>query len=61
MRAMRLLGVDAQADGATIRRAFRIAASRVHPDRHPSASAPERARLHVELAELSAAYHLLCA
>ncbi len=61
LRAMRLLGVDERADGAAIRRAFRVAASRVHPDRHQGASALERARLHMELAELSAAYHLLCA
>jgi hypothetical protein len=60
-RARRLLGVDEQADGATIRRAFRVAAARVHPDRHPSATSLERARLQRELAELSAAYHLLCA
>lgn len=59
--AMRLLGVDEKADDAAIRRAFRVAAARVHPDRHPTASANERARLHVELAQLSAAYHLLCA
>ncbi|MBI2394109.1 MAG: DnaJ domain-containing protein [Deltaproteobacteria bacterium] len=61
LRAMRLLGVDLDADPATIRRAFRVAAARVHPDRHPGAPADERQRLHVELAELSAAYHLLCA
>lgn len=61
LRAMRLLGVDERADGAAIRRAFRLAASRVHPDRHQGASALEQARLHLELAELSAAYHLLCA
>lgn len=61
LNAMRLLGVPPSADDATIRRAFRTAAARVHPDRHPHAPAAERARLHVELAELSAAYHLLCA
>jgi hypothetical protein len=61
LRAMRLLGVEPSADAAAIRRAFRSAAARVHPDRHPHAPAAERARLHVELAELSAAYHLLCA
>lgn len=61
LRAMRLLGVAPSADEAAIRRAFRSAAARVHPDRHPDAPAAERARLHVELAELSAAYHLLCA
>jgi hypothetical protein len=61
LRAMRLLGVQTDADEAAIRRAFRSAALRVHPDRHPDAPAHERARLHTELAELSAAYHLLCA
>ena len=61
LRAMRLLGVDPSADESTIRRAFRNAAARIHPDRHPHAPAAERTRLHVELAELSAAYHLLCA
>jgi len=61
LRAMRLLGVNTDADAAAIRKAFRNAAARVHPDRHPDAPAHERARLHGELAELSAAYHLLCA
>lgn len=61
LRAMRLLGVGTDADPATIRRAFRSAAAKIHPDRHASAPPSERARLQVELAELSAAYHLLCA
>lgn len=61
LRALRLLGVAPGADPATIRRAFRNAAARVHPDRHQSLPANERARLHAALAELSAAYHLLCA
>jgi hypothetical protein len=61
LRAMRLLGVGTEDDPATIRRAFRNAAARIHPDRHATASASERARLQLELAELSAAYHLLCA
>ena len=59
--ALRLLGLDDRADDATIRRAFRVAAARVHPDRQPFATPNERARLHLELAELSAGYHLLCA
>ncbi len=61
LQAMRLLGVDPSSDSAAIRRAFRTAAARIHPDRHPNAAATERARLHIELAQLSAAYHLLCA
>jgi hypothetical protein len=61
LSALRLLGLSPDADSATIRRAFRVAAARVHPDRHPDAPASERARLHVQLAELSAAYHLLVA
>lgn len=61
LNAMRLLGVNTDSDTAAIRRAFRTAAARVHPDRYPHAPADERARMHHELAELSAAYHLLCA
>ncbi|MGZ3449113.1 MAG: DnaJ domain-containing protein [Polyangiales bacterium] len=61
LQALRLLGLSPDADPATIRRAFRVAAARVHPDRHPDAPANEKARLHVQLAELSAAYHLLVA
>jgi hypothetical protein len=61
LQALRLLGLTMDADSATIRRAFRVAAARVHPDRHPDAPASERARLHSQLAELSAAYHLLVA
>ena len=61
LRALRLLGLPPGADAATIRRAFRAAAARVHPDRHQALPAPERARLQSALAELSAAYHLLCA
>jgi hypothetical protein len=61
LHAMRLLGVGVDADPATIRRAFRSAAARIHPDRHAQAPASERARLESELAALSAAYHLLCA
>ncbi|MEO7096695.1 MAG: DUF4388 domain-containing protein [Polyangiales bacterium] len=61
LRALRLLGLPLGADEATIRRAFRTAAARVHPDRHQALPAHERARLGTALAELSAAYHLLCA
>ena len=60
-RALRLLGLDRGADERAIRRAFRVAAARVHPDRHPTLPPRERARLQTALAELSAAYHLLVA
>lgn len=59
--ARRLLGVDEHADEGAVRRAFRALAARVHPDRHATASPWERARLHLELARLTAAYHLLSA
>ncbi|MBS0658915.1 MAG: DnaJ domain-containing protein [Verrucomicrobia bacterium] len=59
--ARRLLGVDEHADDGAVRRAFRALAARVHPDRHTTASPWERARLHLELARLTAAYHLLSA
>jgi DnaJ-domain-containing protein 1 len=60
-RACRLLGVPADADHATVRRAFRNAASRVHPDRFAALPDVERTRLQSALAELTAAYHLLVA
>jgi hypothetical protein len=60
-RACRLLGVSSDADHATVRRAFRSAAARVHPDRFAALPAEDRARLQTTLAELTAAYHLLVA
>ena len=60
-RACRLLGVSPDADAATVRRAFRNAAARVHPDRFSGLPAEDRARLQSTLAELTAAYHLLVA
>ncbi len=59
--ARRLLGVEAGADEGAVRRAFRSLAAKIHPDRHASASPWERARLHLELARLTSAYHLLSA
>jgi hypothetical protein len=59
--ALRMLGLSDDASPEEIRRAFRVAASRVHPDRHQTAPAWERARLEAQFAELSAAYHTLCA
>jgi hypothetical protein len=61
LRALRVLGLGPGADEETIRRTFRAAAARVHPDRHQGLPAADRARLQSALAELSAAYHLLCA
>lgn len=60
-RACRLLGVSPDANAAAVRRAFRVAASRMHPDRFPSLPSSERASLHAALAQLTAAYHLLVA
>jgi len=61
IEALRMLGLSADATADEIRRAFRVAAARVHPDRHSSAPVWERERLQAQLAELSAAYHTLCA
>jgi DnaJ-domain-containing protein 1 len=58
-KALETLGVAATATPQAIRHAFRIQALKVHPDRHPSASPPERQWLLQRFAELSAAYHLL--
>ncbi len=61
LRALRLLGLEPTADPSSIRRAFRTAAARLHPDRHEQSSVDERTRAQRAFAELSAAYHLLCA
>jgi hypothetical protein len=61
LRALRLLGLESSADVVSIRRAFRTAAAKLHPDRHEQASVDERTRAQRAFAELSAAYHLLCA
>jgi hypothetical protein len=60
-RAFAVLGLDAGADRARVQRAFRQRAAEVHPDRHPRASAAERAALLRRFSELSAAYHELVA
>lgn len=57
--AYRILDVEAGAGADEIRRAFRRAAARLHPDRATSASDAERQRRGAEFARLSAAYHLL--
>lgn len=58
-QALTTLGLPAHATLDAVRQAFRMHALRVHPDRHPTASAPERQRLLQRFAELSAAYHAL--
>lgn len=60
-QALAVLGLGDRASREAVQRAFRSLAAQVHPDRHPSASAPERALLLQRFAELSAAYHLLVA
>lgn len=60
-RALSVLGLRDTADRAAVLRAFRQLASKVHPDRHPSASPEQKAELLQQFAELSAAYHLLVA
>jgi hypothetical protein len=60
-RAFAVLGLEAGADRARVQRAFRQRAAEVHPDRHPRASATERAALLRRFSELSAAYHELVA
>ncbi len=60
-RALRVLGLEVNADQDAVRRAFRRLAAEVHPDRHPTASAGEVATLLKRFAELSAAYHQLVA
>lgn len=59
--ALAVLGLGGAATRDAVQRAFRTLASAVHPDRHPEASAEERAVLLKRFAELSAAYHLLVA
>jgi hypothetical protein len=61
VRALGVLGLGADADRRAVQCAFRKLAASVHPDRHPSASAEERALLLRRFAELSAAYHALVA
>jgi hypothetical protein len=58
-RAFGVLGLDVGATREAVQRAFRRLAAAVHPDRHPDASALQRAELMKRFAELSAAYHLL--
>jgi hypothetical protein len=61
VRALRMLGLGHEADEATIRRAFRKLAVKLHPDRYATASAEAREHTSALFAEVSAAYHLLVA
>ena len=60
-RALATLGLPDGADRAAVLRTFRMLASRLHPDRFPSATAEERASLMRRFAEITAAYHALVA
>jgi hypothetical protein len=60
-RALRLLGLDREADLPTIRKAFRDLAVKLHPDRFATAPAATREQKSALFAEVSAAYHLLVA
>ncbi|MBX3129435.1 MAG: DnaJ domain-containing protein [Polyangiaceae bacterium] len=59
--ALSALGLGAEASSSDVRVAFRRLAREVHPDRHPRATAAERAELLTRFARLSAAYHQLVA
>jgi hypothetical protein len=61
VRALSTLGLDAAADSASVKRAFRDLARSLHPDCHPGASLVERAELMRRFAEITAAYHALVA
>jgi DnaJ-domain-containing protein 1 len=61
IRALAVLGLAPGAAFSHVQRAFRRLAAESHPDRHPNATADERARLLRRFAELSAAYHALAA
>jgi hypothetical protein len=60
-RALSTLGLRGEVDRATLQRTFRSLAVHLHPDRHPRATADEKAELMRRFAEISAAYHLLVA
>jgi hypothetical protein len=60
-RARKLLGIPRGAALGDVRRAFRKLASALHPDLLGRAESQERERRAAQLAELSAAYHLLVA
>lgn len=57
----RVLGLPPDAPMALVRRAYRRLALELHPDRHPSASAAERAHLAQRFAAATQAYRALIA
>jgi len=57
--AMRLLGVDADADAEVVKRAYRRLARALHPDLQPDADESRRRALERRFAELTAAYETL--
>jgi DnaJ domain/Domain of unknown function (DUF4388) len=59
MEALSMLGLTDDASVAEVTRAFRERAAGLHPDRRPTAPAPERRSLEQRFAALSAAYHAL--
>lgn len=60
-RARRLLGIDADASPAEVRRAFRRLAAELHPDRYAGAPREEQQKHAARFVRISAAYHLLVA
>jgi len=60
-QALSLLGLDAGATAAEVKRAFRRCARELHPDRYPGAAHAERRSVEQRFAALSAAYHTLLA
>jgi hypothetical protein len=59
--ALSTLGLTDDADRASVQRAFRQLAARMHPDRFPAVGATDRATLMRRFAEITAAYHALVA
>ncbi len=60
-RALSTLGLTDVSDRASVQRAFRQLAARMHPDRFPAATEADRASLMRRFAEITAAYHALVA
>ncbi len=60
-RALATLGLTETADLVSVQRAFRQLASRMHPDRFPSAAPADKAAILRRFAQISAAYHSLVA